>query len=139
MASAGNEPKAPMVLYRPVGQREYELIAATGFRRFPPRLPQQPFFYPVANEDYATQIARDWNTQDAASGYTGYVLRFCVDAAFLARYPERIAGSSLHKEYWIPAEDLEAFNDRIVASTETVSRFAGASRPSASAALAWSE
>ena len=57
------------ILYRPVGQREYELIEASGFRRFPPRLPEQPFFYPVANEEYATQIARDWNTGDEASGY----------------------------------------------------------------------
>ena len=59
------------ILYRPVGQREYELIEATGFRRFPGRLPEQPFFYPVTNEDYATQIARDWNTKDEASGWTG--------------------------------------------------------------------
>ncbi len=57
------------ILYRPVGQREYELIEASGFRRFPPRLPEQPFFYPVANEEYATQVARDWNTRDEASGY----------------------------------------------------------------------
>ena len=62
------------VLYRPVGQREYELIEATGFRRFPPRLAEQPFFYPVANKEYAAQIARDWNTKDEASGWIGYVL-----------------------------------------------------------------
>src|ERR1700691_5138614 len=62
------------VLYRPVGRREYELIEAAGFRRFPPRLPEQPYFYLVANEEYATQIARDWNTKDEASGWTGYVL-----------------------------------------------------------------
>jgi hypothetical protein len=63
------------VLYRPVGQREFELIEASGFRRFPARLPEQPFFYPVTNEAYATHIARDWNTRDEASGWTGYVLR----------------------------------------------------------------
>jgi hypothetical protein len=68
------------ILFRPVGQREYELIEATGFRRFPPRLPEQPFFYPVTNAEYATQIARDWNTKDEASGWTGYVLR--VGCAF---------------------------------------------------------
>jgi hypothetical protein len=49
-------------LYRPVGRQEYDLIAAADFRRFPPRLPAQPFFYPVTNAEYATQIARDWNT-----------------------------------------------------------------------------
>jgi hypothetical protein len=49
-------------LYRPVGQAEVDLIRASGSRRFPPRLPEQPFFYPVLSEGYATQIARDWNT-----------------------------------------------------------------------------
>ncbi len=51
-------------LYRPVGQAEFDLIRASGFCKFPPRLPQQPFFYPVLSEGYATQIARDWNTKD---------------------------------------------------------------------------
>ena len=51
-------------------------MRASGYREFPPRLPEQPFFYPVLNEDYATQIARDWNTKDERSGFAGYVLRF---------------------------------------------------------------
>jgi hypothetical protein len=113
------------VLYRPVGQREFELIEATGFRRFPPRLPDQLFFYPVTNEEYATQIARDWNTKDDASGRTGYVLRFRVDSDFLSKYPVRTVGSSIHQEYWIPAADLEAFNDRIDGVIECVARFFG--------------
>src|SRR6202043_2578178 len=101
------------VLYRPVGRREYELVEATGFRRFPPRLPEQPFFYPVTNEDYATQIARDWNTKDEESGWTGYVLRFQVQSEFLRKYPVRTVGSAVHKEYWIPAAELEEFNDHL--------------------------
>ena len=80
-----------------------ELIEATSFRRFPPRLPEQPFFYPVTTEDYATQIARDWNTKDEASGRTGYVLRFHVRSEFLHRYPIRTVGSAVHQEFWIPA------------------------------------
>jgi hypothetical protein len=47
-------------LYRPVGQEELNLIKSSGYREFPPRLPHQPIFYPVLNEEYATQIARDW-------------------------------------------------------------------------------
>jgi hypothetical protein len=31
-------------LYRPVGQAELDLIRASGLRRFPTRLPHQPFF-----------------------------------------------------------------------------------------------
>src|SRR4051794_31947384 len=111
------------VLYRPTGQKEYDLIAASGFSAFPPRLPEQPFFYPVANEEYATQIARDWNTQDEASGWTGYVLRFSVRTEFLKQYPVRIAGASVHQEYWIPAADLEEFNRNIVGTIETISRY----------------
>lgn len=113
-----------ITLYRPVGQREYELIEASGFRAFPPRLPEQPFFYPVANEEYATQIARDWNTRDEASGFTGYVLRFRVPADFLSQYPLRTAGAAIHQEYWIPSEELDAFNQQIDGLIETVSRFA---------------
>jgi hypothetical protein len=51
-------------LYRPVGQHEFELVRASGFRRFPPRLLEQPFFYPVLNEAYAEQIAWEWNARD---------------------------------------------------------------------------
>jgi hypothetical protein len=111
------------VLYRPVGQREYELIEATGFRRFPPRLPEQPFFYPVTNQDYATQIARDWNSKDEASGRTGYVLRFRVRTAFLQKYPVQTVGSTVHQEYWIPATELEEFNDWIDGLIEAIDCF----------------
>ena len=48
-------------LYRPVNQAELDLIEASGWRAFPPRLPEQPIFYPVLNEEYAIQISRDWN------------------------------------------------------------------------------
>ena len=55
------------VLFRPVGENELRLIAESGFRSFPPRLPGQPIFYPVLNEEYATQIARDWNAKNSQS------------------------------------------------------------------------
>src|SRR5947209_4723945 len=81
-------------LYRPVGQKELDLIRQSGFRAFPPRLEHQPIFYPVLNERYAMQIARDWNTKDAASGHVGYVTRFLVDATFLSKYAVQKVGSS---------------------------------------------
>ncbi len=46
-------------LYRPTGEKEFALIRASGWREFPLRLPEQPIFYPVLNEEYAAQIARD--------------------------------------------------------------------------------
>jgi hypothetical protein len=113
------------VLYRPVGQREYELIEATGFTRFPPRLAEQPFFYPVMNQEYATQIARAWNAKDEASGWTGYVLRFRVRSEFLRKYPVRTVGSVIHQEYWIPAAELDEFNDQIEGLIESIACFTG--------------
>ena len=50
-----------MRLYRPVGQAELDLIAKVDYREYPPRLPEQPIFYPVLNEKYAREIAEKWN------------------------------------------------------------------------------
>ena len=111
------------ILYRPVGQAERALIAASGDTAFPPRLPSQPIFYPVLNEAYATEITRDWNTRDEASGYAGYVTRFAVRADFLARYEVRTVGAARHQEYWIPAEDLAEFNRHIIGPIEVIAEF----------------
>ncbi|MDG9666544.1 hypothetical protein ONV78_02275 [Hahella sp. CR1] len=46
-------------LFRPTGPNELALVEESGFKRWPPRLSEQPIFYPVCNEDYARQIARD--------------------------------------------------------------------------------
>ncbi|MCA0454626.1 MAG: hypothetical protein LCI00_11705 [Chloroflexi bacterium] len=112
-----------ITLYRPIGQKEYELIQSAAFRAFPPRLPTQPIFYPVLNEGYAIQIARDWNTKDAASGYTGYVTRFDVNAEFLSAYPVQTVGNNTHQEYWIPADDLDLFNQNIIGAIQIIAEF----------------
>jgi hypothetical protein len=111
------------ILYRPVGPKELEFIAATDFREFPPRLPEQPIFYPVLNEEYARQIASDWNVK--ASG-SGYVTRFAVRSVFLARYPPQKVGSAIHQELWIPAEDLAEMNRNIVGRIEVIAEFKSA-------------
>ncbi len=116
-------PESLTTLYRPVGRQELELIRANGLRSFPPRLPAQPFFYPVLNEEYAVQIARDWNTKDEASGFEGHVLRFRVRTDFLARYDIHVVGSSQHQEYWIPAGDLEQLNANIVGMIEVIREY----------------
>lgn len=108
------------ILYRPVGQKELDLIAESGYRSFPPRLEGQPIFYPVLNEEYATYIAREWNTSDAASGFIGYVLRFSVRNVFLDKYEVQKVGSATALEYWIPAEELDQFNDNIVGTIEII-------------------
>src|SRR5215475_1753953 len=112
-------------LYRPVGPRELEVIRASGFREFPPRLPEQPIFYPVLTEEYATQIARDWNAKDEAAGFAGYVLRFSVNTEFLSRYEVHTVGTSSHLEYWIPAGELPDLNANIADTIELVAEFHG--------------
>lgn len=110
-------PDGTTTLWRPVGPAELALLEESGFTAWPPRLPDQPIFYPVLNEQYAAQIARDWNV--AASG-SGFVTRFTVATAFARRYPTRQAGGSGHLELWIPAEDLEAFNAHLTGLIEVV-------------------
>ena len=83
-------------------------------------MPEQPIFYPVLNEDYAVQIARDWNVKDSGAGY---VTRFRVRKEWIAKYPVQTVGSSNHQELWIPAEDLVAFNQNIVGEIEVISEF----------------
>jgi len=112
-----------VTLYRPVGQKELDLIAASGYREFPPRLPEQPIFYPVLNREYAEQIARDWNTRDERSGFAGYVLEFDVDSGYLAGFDVKKVGGSQHLEYWIPAEELEKFNRHIQGTIRIIGKY----------------
>ena len=112
--------EANVTLYRPVGPKELELIAASGWRKFPPRLPDQPIFYPVTNEAYAVQIARDWNVK--ASG-AGFVTKFDVDANYLSRFRREQVGGAIHTEYWIPAEELTEFNQHIIGEIVVIAEF----------------
>lgn len=109
-----------VTLWRPAGPAEFALIRASGMRAFPPRLPQQPIFYPVLSEEYAIKIARDWNVP--ASG-KGYVTRFRVAKQFLSNYEVHEAGGHAHCEYWIPAEDLTAFNAALLGEIEVIAEF----------------
>ncbi len=122
------ETEKTTVLYRPVGQKELDLIAESGFRAFPPRLDWQPIFYPVLNEEYATFIAREWNTKDAASGFVGYVLSFPVRTDYLSQFEVQKVGGATALEYWIPAERLTEFNENIVGLIEIVSTYKNDSR-----------
>ncbi len=107
-----------MLLYRPVGAAELRLMYALGMRAFPPRLPEQPIFYPVTNRAYAAQIAREWNA--ASEEQVRFVTRFAVDDAYVARFPRRIVGAREHEELWVPADDLEAFNGHIEGPVEVI-------------------
>jgi len=109
-----------VALYRPVGPRELALVAESGFHAFPPRLPEQPIFYPVLNEDYARQIARGWNVP--ASG-SGYVTRFHVREQFTRKFNIQTVGGTVHQELWIPAEELDELNRNIVGLIEVIAEY----------------
>jgi hypothetical protein len=107
------------ILFRPVGKAELDLIAASHWKHFPPRLPDQPIFYPVCNEHYARQIAKEWNAKDGA----GYVTRFHIDPKFLDKREVHIVGAKEHAEYWIPAAELAAFNEAIIGPIEVIAKY----------------
>lgn len=109
-----------ITIYRPTGPEELELVKDSGYKKWPPRLPEQPIFYPVTNEQYAIEIARDWNVK--ASG-SGFVTRFQVNKVFMNKYEIQKVGGALHTEWWIPAEELEELNANIVGDIEVIHEF----------------
>ncbi len=109
-----------ITLYRPTTLEELELVKQSGYSKWPPRLPEQPIFYPVTNEGYAKEIATRWNIN--ASG-VGYVTKFKVKKDFMNQYEIQQVGASHHTEWWIPAEELEALNANIVGLIEVIGKY----------------
>jgi hypothetical protein len=112
-----------MILYRPIGRNELDLVEALGWRRWPPRLPDQPIFYPVTTFAYAEKIARDWNSVLPAPNNVGFVTQFEINIATASRYPVQLAGGKEHEELWVPAEELDTFNDGIVGLITVVAKY----------------
>lgn len=113
-----------MIAYRPVGLEELLLIYRSAMSRFPPRLPEQPIFYPVLSAEYAEEIARVWN---AASGsLAGYVTEFEIDDAYADSLEPHQVGARAHLEFWIPAESLSEFNDCILGQIRLIDAHFGA-------------
>lgn len=109
-----------VVLYRPVSLAELELIKDSGWKRFPPRLPEQPIFYPVMNEEYAIQINVEWNVPAYGSGY---VTKFHVAQEYIKKFEIQNVGGDIHNELWIPAEELDEFNRNIIGLIEVTKEF----------------
>jgi hypothetical protein len=114
-----------ITLYRPVGQKELDLVRESGFKKFPTRLEWQPIFYPVMNQEYAEQIASQWNTEDEFSGYVGHVLSFDMPEEYIQKYPVQNVGGDIHNELWVPAEELEDFNQHIIGEIKIIKSFYG--------------
>ena len=113
-----------MKLFRPVGLAELAIIFDSEMRTFPPRLPEQPIFYPVLNHEYASQIAREWNAP-AAPWFAGYVMEFEVEPEYTEKFPKKIVGASMHEELWVPAEELAEFNRHIIGHIRVTNAFFG--------------
>ena len=109
-----------MLLFRPVNQIELDLIIASNWKRFPPRLDGQPIFYPVLNEAYAEQITKEWNVPTYG---VGHVLKFEVADEFTDKYEVQKVGLDHHLELWILSEDLPEMNDKIIGEIELISTF----------------
>jgi hypothetical protein len=105
--------------FRPTAQKELALVAASGYSKWPPRLPDQDIFYPVTNEAYATALTQ-WNITDFG---VGYVTRFYVKKVFMDKYPIQCVGGREHTEWWIPASDLEELNKNIVGNIEVIAEY----------------
>jgi len=106
-----------ITMYRPTGPNELKLVEDSGYSRWPPRLPEQPIFYPVTNEQYAIDISSDWNVKSSG---IGYVTRFEVNKEFVDRYQIEKVGGANHTEWWIPAEELDELNENIVGLIEVI-------------------
>src|SRR5687768_13646372 len=100
-------------------------MRASGLTAFPPRLPDQPIFYPVLNREYAEQIARDWNARDPKTGFRGFVTEFEVDSGYLEGFEPKRVGAASHLEYWVPAESVAEFNRHIRGTIRVVAEFQG--------------
>lgn len=120
LAGRCENPDGTTTLWRPTGPAELALVADSGWRSWPPRLPDQPIFYPVLNEDYAITIARDWNVPNSGSGF---VTRFRVDTPYARGWPTQIAGGADKLELWVDAQRLTEFNAHIVGRIEVTRHF----------------
>ncbi|WP_170784658.1 ADP-ribosylation/crystallin J1 [Ruegeria lacuscaerulensis] len=103
-----------MILFRPTGAKELELVKESGWKVWPPRLADQPIFYPVTTFEYAEKIARDWNSVLPAPDNCGFVTKFEITHEAEKKYTVQDAGGKAHTELWIPADDLTWFNGQIL-------------------------
>jgi hypothetical protein len=114
-----------ITLYRPIGQKELDLIKEANYQAFPKRLAWQPIFYPVLDYEYACTIAKEWNTNDNANGNVGYVSQFEISIDHFKKYTIQNVGLKNHNEIWVPAEELALFNSQIINGIKIIKAFYG--------------
>ena len=99
-------------LYRPINLEELILIEESFWKRIPIRLGGwQPILYVVSNLEYAEEILTKWYIP---SGIDGYIICCEVNSEFLSKYNVENADGKIHNEYWIPADDVDEFNNNLI-------------------------
>jgi hypothetical protein len=118
--SSGTKLKEMKTLYRPVSGKELDLIKESGMKKFPPRLPEQPIFYPVMNVEYARQITKDWNVPAYGNGY---VLAFDVDEKYISKFAVENVGDTMHNELWVLSDQMDEFNENIIGDIRIIESY----------------
>ena len=111
-----------MILYRPVGTKELDLIKESGYIKYPPRLPEQTIFYPVLNKKYATEIEAQWNVK-YNDVHKGYVTKYEIDDEYFQQFEVHVVGDKYHQELWVLAEELDSFNQHIIGKIQVIGEF----------------
>ncbi|WP_313129575.1 ADP-ribosylation/crystallin J1 [Anaerocolumna sp.] len=111
-----------MKLFRPVGIKELEFIKQSGMKKFPPRLPGQPFFNPVFNVGHARQIAKEWNSKSAPE-FVGFVMEFDVNDDYISTLEVKTAVSGMHKEVGVTDEELDELNSYIIGNIKVIEEY----------------
>jgi hypothetical protein len=106
-----------IILYKPVNQKELDLIKQSGWKGFPIRGGEQNIFYPVRDEAYTAQITKEWNVP--AYGVS-YIVRCKVSNEFVNKYKIAKVGALRLNELLVPSEEMEEFNTNILEPIEVI-------------------
>lgn len=69
------------------------------------------------------EIASQWNVK-YNDDHKGYVTEFEIDNDYFEQFEIHTVGGHYHQELWVPAEELETFNQHIIGEIQIVAEFA---------------
>ena len=96
-----------MILYRPVGTKELELIKQSEYTKYPARLPEQSIFYPVLNAKYNDD-------------HKGYVTKFEIDDEYFQHFDIHTVGASYQQEIWVLAQAMEKMHQHMIGKIQVI-------------------
>ena len=68
------------------------------------------------------EIASGWNVK-YNEDHRGYVVKFEVDDQYCGQFEVHQVGGAQHKELWVPAEELDVFNEHIIGEIHIMKEF----------------